>query len=560
MSNNFDSTQAVLSSITDGKYDSTYSALKAAAVKFGAEDKDYDSEYSVAVALAEVAGNGGSGGGSSSNSEITMKDLIEEAKGADKFSVLNDGLGNWIAAFDEMFYVICDSDGNYIPLRGKTFNNETGNIEYIKNVNGEIANLPISNDFWYGYKLPIDRNEYQLQCQRYIDSGFVNLNELGISIGSPIPRDYFVTPYESMGMYQYEWGLGEDGEFLPPFDYMIDGSNHYDMSFYVVENKGGNINYVKYVDGLDFTGDGVSYVIGKFTAKKTLDGYGSNLPNKANKFVWENINPNISFYGDFNSSTKESYPQYYYDINELTLMRDREVVNEPIMAYPNISNSLYTYKFTLNSPLPVRCDCNNVKSNANISFIYCDLLKSLTLDYSRNDYGYYLYLTLPYNNTNLEHFNIEGNDMVKLRTGAYTQANSIAYMFSWLGKLKEVPKFDSSGVEKMERVFQDCFSLERVPMLDCGSIKQADGIFGYSTLNNLKHLGGFKDLKISIPSDFLDKCPNLTTESLMNVINNLYDLTANGLSGQTLKFGTTNLNKLTSDQIAVATNKGWTLT
>ena len=68
---NFDSTYSAIASITDGKYDSTYSALKAAAVSMGAEDKDYDSEYSVAVALAEVAGNGGgSGGGSESSKPI----------------------------------------------------------------------------------------------------------------------------------------------------------------------------------------------------------------------------------------------------------------------------------------------------------------------------------------------------------------------------------------------------------------------------------------------------------------------------------------------------------
>ena len=41
----------------------------------------------------------------------------------------------------------------------------------------------------------------------------------------------------------------------------------------------------------------------------------------------------------------------------------------------------------------------------------------------------------------------------------------------------------------------------------------------------------------------------------MNVINNLATV-----SGQTLNFGSTNLNKLTAEQIAVATAKGWTLT
>lgn len=53
----------------------------------------------------------------------------------------------------------------------------------------------------------------------------------------------------------------------------------------------------------------------------------------------------------------------------------------------------------------------------------------------------------------------------------------------------------------------------------------------------------------------------------MNVINKLYDLNltydvANEgtLYRQTLKLGTTNRNKLTSDEIAKATNKGWNIT
>ena len=93
-----------------------------------------------------------------------------------------------------------------------------------------------------------------------------------------------------------------------------------------------------------------------------------------------------------------------------------------------------------------------------------------------------------------------------------------------------------------------------------GKLTDIGYIFGFSSLNKLTDLGGFKDLKVNASSYFLDKVPNATVESLMNVINNLYDLTANGLSGKTLKFGTTNLNKLTDEQKAVAINKGWTLT
>ena len=50
---------------------------------------------------------------------------------------------------------------------------------------------------------------------------------------------------------------------------------------------------------------------------------------------------------------------------------------------------------------------------------------------------------------------------------------------------------------------------------------------------------------------------NLSVEVMVNVFNNLADLTGQG--AQTLVFGTTNLNKLTSEQIAIATNKNWNL-
>ena len=133
-------------------------------------------------------------------------------------------------------------------------------------------------------------------------------------------------------------------------------------------------------------------------------------------------------------------------------------------------------------------------------------------------------------------------------------------MFYYCKSLTSIPQLDTSNVTTMSSMFSNCSSLTSIPLLDCSSITSTGALFGYSDLNKLTDLGGFKDLKVSWSSKFLDRVPNATVESLMNVINNLYDLTANGLSGQTLKFGTTNLNKLTDEQKAVATAKGWTLT
>lgn len=136
----------------------------------------------------------------------------------------------------------------------------------------------------------------------------------------------------------------------------------------------------------------------------------------------------------------------------------------------------------------------------------------------------------------------------------------MGYLFQYCSSLQSIPPLITSNVKNMSNMFGSCSSLQSIPLLDCVNITRMDSFLGYSNINTLTNLGGFKDLKISVTSNFLDKAPNLLVDSLMNVINNVYDLTANGLSGQSLKFGQTNLDKLSDEQIAVATAKGWTLT
>ena len=133
-------------------------------------------------------------------------------------------------------------------------------------------------------------------------------------------------------------------------------------------------------------------------------------------------------------------------------------------------------------------------------------------------------------------------------------------LFSGCSSLTAIPQMDTRNVTRTGYMFNDCSSLTSIPLLDYSSVTEIGYMFGFGYLNKLTDLGGFKDLKVNTSSYFLDRVPNATVESLMNVINNLYDLTANGLSGKTINFGTTNLNKLTDEQKAVATAKGWTLT
>ena len=126
--------------------------------------------------------------------------------------------------------------------------------------------------------------------------------------------------------------------------------------------------------------------------------------------------------------------------------------------------------------------------------------------------------------------------------------------------LTTIPQLDTSNVTSVDNMFMGCDALESIPLLDCGKVTSAYAIINPSYYDDQVHLtdmGGFKNIKISFD---IQRAPNLTVQSLMNVINNLYDFVGNGsTTTKTLTLGTTNLNKLTEEQKAVATNKGWQL-
>ena len=136
----------------------------------------------------------------------------------------------------------------------------------------------------------------------------------------------------------------------------------------------------------------------------------------------------------------------------------------------------------------------------------------------------------------------------KFDTSAETNMDS---MFYDCKSLTSVPLFDTSMVTNMSSMFYLCSSLTSVPLFDTSKVtNMADMFYMCSSLTTL---GGFLNLKTNLD---ISNAPNLTHESLMNVINKAADVTS---SPKTLTLGTTNLSKLTSEEKAIATNKGWVL-
>ena len=156
-----------------------------------------------------------------------------------------------------------------------------------------------------------------------------------------------------------------------------------------------------------------------------------------------------------------------------------------------------------------------------------------------------------------------------------SKATDMNNMFSDCGQLTSVPLFDTSKVTNMNNMFSGCRQLTSVPLFDTSKVTNMNSMFSrcrrltsvplFDTSNvsnisdmldgcdDLTTLGGFAGLKVDLA---LFRSPLLTHDSLLNVINEAADVTANP---KTLTLGTNNLVKLTDEEKAIATSKGWTL-
>ena len=165
------------------------------------------------------------------------------------------------------------------------------------------------------------------------------------------------------------------------------------------------------------------------------------------------------------------------------------------------------------------------------------------------------------NVTNMSYMFSDCSSLVAIPQLNTSNVTNMTNMIDSCTSLTTIPQLDTSNVASMSYMFYNCSNLRYIPLLDCGKVTNNYAMFNptyMSVYTYLTDLGGFKNLKVSLD---IQKAPNLTVQSLMNVINNLYDFRANGeTTTKTLTLGTTNLNKLTDEQKAVAVNKGWNLT
>ena len=141
-----------------------------------------------------------------------------------------------------------------------------------------------------------------------------------------------------------------------------------------------------------------------------------------------------------------------------------------------------------------------------------------------------------------------------LNTSNVTDMSS---MFYYCSSLQTIPELDTSNVTDMREMFLNCKSLQTIPSLNTSNVTNIYNLFGSTDSEYLTDVGGWINLNINWSDDYgLAKCPNLTYQSCINILNGLADMT--GTDGRTLKVHQNFLDTV-GDEINIGINKNWTI-
>ena len=354
-------------------------------------------------------------------------------------------------------------------------------------------------EFKYGTLTPFEQRFTALTSGCYIDcSVTLAVSDCNYESGSVLRE--LVIDVKANGSSEYVPGPGVDGWKKVRLDIDVNSLTDFDGMKYSYSNV------TKFPDGLKF-------------APRT----GSNC--------WDMFSncSNLTGVSLFDTSKVTNTQGMFYYCGQLISVPEFDTSN-----VTNMSNMFYNCKHLGSVPL---FDTSKVTNMSNL-FKGCSQLETIPLfDTSKVD--------------NMSNMFYNCSKLTSVPLFDTSKVANMISLFSGCSQLTSVPRFNTSNATTMSNLFYSCSQLESVPKLDTSSVTSAGSMFfGCGKLTNL---GGFIGLKVSLD---LSGSPLLTKESLLNVINEAADVTS---SPRTLTLGSTNLAKLTDEEKAIATNKGWTL-
>lgn len=155
--------------------------------------------------------------------------------------------------------------------------------------------------------------------------------------------------------------------------------------------------------------------------------------------------------------------------------------------------------------------------------------------------------------------------LTEIRWFDASRTTNMSSTFLYCSEFTHFPALNTIRVTKMDSMFNACNKMVSVPPLDARNVKKHTyGPIGSWTLSNLTDFGGLIGLRASMDGGYgFDKCPNLSYQSCINILNGLYDFVGNGETPASNegKFKVhSNFLTTVGDEISIGVQKGWTIT
>lgn len=138
---------------------------------------------------------------------------------------------------------------------------------------------------------------------------------------------------------------------------------------------------------------------------------------------------------------------------------------------------------------------------------------------------------------------------VKLVNFDTSDCEQFGYMFYSCQSIEETPTFDTRSGRDFNYMFGWCSSLVNIPSLNISNATAVSGMF--YACSNLEHIGISGTISVALD---LKSCTKLSHETLVAIINALVKKTSGTWK---LTIGSTNIAKLSQDELNIATSKGW---
>ena len=152
-----------------------------------------------------------------------------------------------------------------------------------------------------------------------------------------------------------------------------------------------------------------------------------------------------------------------------------------------------------------------------------------------------------------------------------SKVTNFSAMFNNCTNLTSVPQLDTTNATNMSMMFSSCTKLATLPKFNTQKVINLSSMFNNCT--NLTTFGGLENqgqaytttasANTSSYTLTLSACTKLTEQSIINVLNNLYDIKTKGCKPQKVVLGPKNLAKIKSEEgqtaLANAQAKGYTI-